>query len=111
MTDKKLVESILTYCKGKHSYALDNFIDRNYVRFNTQNQCTYLNLTYEGLTHTPSELLELKHLEYLSLNHNYLTYIPPELNYIKSFHSFHNPIFNSKDKIELLFNRGFTNDR
>ena len=104
MTDKKLVERILTYCKGEYSYALDNFIDRNYVRFNPQNQCIYLNLKSEGLTEIPSELLELKHLEHLNLSSNYLTYIPPELNYIKSFHSFHNPIFNTKDKIEILFN-------
>ena len=98
MTDKELVGIIITYCKG-------NWLHRLHNRYNDQGQCMYLNLKGEGLTEIPSELLELKHLDELNLCCNKLTFIPDELNYIKELHTYGNPIFKSKDKVELLFNK------
>lgn len=110
MTDKELVESLLKKCGCKYSATLECFInttaiDNSYVKFNNQNQCTYLDLYNENIYYIPDELLELKYLKYLDLRHNNLTYIPKKLNYIKELYTMYNPIFKSKDKIELLFNK------
>ena len=98
MTDKKLIESIITYCKG-------NWLHHRHIRYNDQGQCIYLALRFEKLKEIPDEMLELKHLEELNLSCNELTFIPKELNYIKDLRIYGNPIFESKDKVELLFNK------
>ena len=80
MTDRELVKSILTYCKGECWVTIDDFIDNGYVIFNDQGQCMYLNLKGEGLTEIPSELLELKHLNHLDLRDNDIKTIPKSLH-------------------------------
>ena len=79
MSDKKLVASVLKYCKSEYSYALDNFIDDRYVIFNDLDQCTHLDLKSEGLNYIPNELLELKHLGSLDLRFNSIKEIPKPL--------------------------------
>ena len=109
MTDRQIVESIIKQCKSGCSCP-EYFID-DYVKFNDQGQCTHLDLSSEKLTEIPIELFNLNHLEYLSLKYNYLTYISEELNYIQIIYIDNNPFLNSKDKVEILFNRGMLNDR
>ena len=108
MTDRELVDIILTYCKGNWGYTLKYYISNGYAQFNNHDQCTHLDLSGEQLKKIPDELLELKHLKHLNLRWNKLTFIPDELNYIKDLHISGNPIFEFKDKVEILFNRGFT---
>ena len=110
MTDKKIVENILKHCTGKFKQTLNYFIHRGYVKFNDNEQCIHLELFAERLTEIPDELLELKHLEFLDLNFNKLTYIPKELNYIKELYTDGNPLLNSKDRVEILFNKNFKNN-
>ena len=79
MSDIKLVESILTYCKGYYSFILKNFIRYDYAIFNDLDQCIRLVLSLEELTEIPDELLELKHLKYLDLRNNDIKEIPKSL--------------------------------
>ena len=111
MSDRQLVVNIIKQCKNdREQHVLEHYIDNKYAKFNNLDQCTHLYLSLNGLKDIPDELLELKHLEYLSLMCNKLTFIPDELNYIKELHTYGNPIFKSKDKIELLFNKNFKNN-
>ena len=70
----------------------------------------HLDFFDNDLTEIPGELLALKHLKHLNLNFNKLTYIPDELSYIKELCTYGNPILESKDKVELLFNKNFKNN-
>ena len=107
MTDKEIVDIIIKL------YSATNIIkyyDISSTFFNDKCQCTRLNLYGEQLKEIPKEIYKLKHLNYLDLRWNKLTFIPDELNYIKYLRIYGNPIFKSKDKVELLFNRSFTNE-
>ena len=81
MTDRELVKSILTYCKGEYSYTLDDFSKDKYVKFNKLDQCTHLDLSSEKLKEIPDELFELKHLKHLWLTFNSIKEIPKSLIY------------------------------
>lgn len=107
MTDRQIVESILS-CKQR--YTLDSYIDNGFIKFNANDKCTRLVLWCIDLKEIPKEIYKLNHLKYLAISCNQLIFIPEELNYIKDLCTYGNPIFESKDKIELLFNRGFTNE-
>ena len=109
MTDRELLKSILKYCKGAYEHTVRHYNEYHYIQFNDEYQCIHLDLYNEELTEIPEEVLELKHLEFLDLNFNKLTYIPDELSYIDELYTKNNPLFNSKDKVEILFNKGFKN--
>ena len=112
MTDRELVKSILNQCKNiNYDHKLETYINEGFIKFNDKSKCTHLDLGGEELTEIPGELLELKHLKFLSLCDNQLTYIPDELNYIKDLHIEGNPIFKSKDKVEILFNKNLNKER